>query len=273
LRKFAKPTTVIAGAIIKYAKQLGQIQEIDVANKSDPKETATAIFRDRYPKSKALFLAGSVVRGEATQFSDLDLVVVFEDVDHAWRESFIFGGWPVEAFIHDRQTLRYFFQEIDAKSGCPSLPQMVAESIVIADTDQFAQTLKDEARKVIADGPPRWDEVQINNKRYQITDLLDDIRDPRFPAELTASGARLYELLADFYLRSNDQWSGTGKTIPRRLRAVNSTIADQFETAFTQLFCESSARGVIELSEQILKPFGGKLFEGYRSDAPPMVQA
>jgi hypothetical protein len=243
-----------------------------VGERSDPKETATKIFRERYQDAKAMFLAGSVVRGEATDYSDLDLVVVFERLDHAWRESFTYDRWPVEAFIHDTQTLRYFFEEIDAKSGCPSLPQMVAEGIPIAGRDEFAETLKDEARKVIAQGPPRWDEDQINNKRYQITDLLDDMSDPRSPAELTASGARLYELLADFYLRSNHQWSATGKTIPRRLRAVNSTIADQFETAFTQLFCESSTRAVIELAEQVLKPFGGKLFDGYRSDAPPMLK-
>jgi hypothetical protein len=230
-------------------------------------QAASEIGRNRYQNAIAVFLAGSVIRGQATAFSDLDLVVVFEDLDHAWRESFTHGGWPVEAFVHDLETLKYFFHEMDAKSGCPSLPQMVAEGKVIAGSAEFAGSLKEMARALIAQGPPVWDETQLQTKRYQITDILDDIRDPRSAAELTASGARLYELLADFYLRSNGLWSANGKTIPRRLREVNSAFAERFENAFDELFCRNSAGSVIAMSEEVLQPFGGTLFDGYRLDA------
>ena len=39
-------------------------------------ETAREIQRQRYPEALVVFFAGSFVRGEATAFSDLDLVVV-----------------------------------------------------------------------------------------------------------------------------------------------------------------------------------------------------
>lgn len=59
----------------------------------------------KYSEAKVIFLAGSIVRGEGTPDSDLDLVVVYEHLPNAYRESFYYGGFPVEAFVHDPQTL------------------------------------------------------------------------------------------------------------------------------------------------------------------------
>ena len=78
-----------------------------------------------------IFLAGSIVRGESTPFSDLDLVVIFDKLPAAYRESFYFQGFPIEAFVHDPETLNYFLYEIDRPSGIPSLAQMIVEGIEI----------------------------------------------------------------------------------------------------------------------------------------------
>src|SRR3954468_19644562 len=72
-------------------------------NRADPLTTASAIIARRYEGAAVTFLAGSVVRGEDTDTSDLDLVVVYERIDAAFRDSFIYAGWPVEAFVHDRK--------------------------------------------------------------------------------------------------------------------------------------------------------------------------
>jgi len=66
-----------------------------------------------------LLLAGSIVRGEGTPHSDLDLVVIFDRLPNAYRESFYFGDLPVEAFVHDPETLNYFLFEVDRSSGIP----------------------------------------------------------------------------------------------------------------------------------------------------------
>ena len=62
---------------------------------------AGEIRNQMFPSASAFLLAGSVVRGEATASSALDLVVVFQRVERAKRQSFAFANWPVEAFIHD----------------------------------------------------------------------------------------------------------------------------------------------------------------------------
>ena len=104
--------------------------------------TANAIRRERYADAEVVFLAGSLTRGEGTSMSDLDLVVVFKEIPNAYRESFRFGRWPVEAFVHDPKTLNYFFLQIDRVEGIPSLPAMVSEGLEVPGPSEFSRDLK-----------------------------------------------------------------------------------------------------------------------------------
>ncbi|MEM9804851.1 MAG: nucleotidyltransferase domain-containing protein [Cyanobacteria bacterium P01_D01_bin.56] len=229
---------------------------------------ATKIQQDHYPNADVIFLAGSVIRGEGTATSDLDLVVVFQQLPAAYRESFRFEGWPVEAFVHDPETLRYFFFEADKPTGVPSLPAMVSEGIEIPQPSQLSRELKQLADDVLAAGPPVWDQDAMDRSRYTLTELIDDIRAPRSRAELIATGTQLYDAVADHYLRSRNLWSAKGKTIPRRLQHVSPQFADQFEESFADLFINGETDKLIGLVENMLAPDGGWLFEGYKLVAP-----
>lgn len=233
-----------------------------------PESAAKEILDDRYPNASVMFLAGSLVRGEATRFSDLDLVVIFDKVEKAYRESFYYRGWPVEAFVHDADTLKYFFYEVDKNCGVSSLPQMVLEGKVISAPNELSAELKELAQKIVDAGPPMLDQSELDKRRYHITDLIDDIREPRSRAELMGSGAQLLNVLADFYFRANGKWSASGKTIFRKLAAADVKMQKEFEFAFSELFAEANSVPCIELAEKVLKDKGGFLFDGYRSDAP-----
>ena len=235
----------------------------------DVLDAARAIRAERYPDAQALFAAGSLIRGQGTVHSDLDLVVVYSAVHAAYRESFRFGAFPVEAFVHDAQTLEYLFLQLDRSSGIPALPQMVLEGIEIPESSPLSQSLKARAAAIIEAGPPPLDTESERRRRYGITDLLDDLRDARTGDELLATGARLYEELADYHLRSNGQWSGRGKSIPRALQRASPELCTQFCESFEALFCHRDVDAVIRLTEALLEARGGLLFDGYRSDAPP----
>jgi len=86
-----------------------------------PLVATSEIVAERYGDAAVVFLAGSIMRGEDTDTSDLDLVVVNERIDAAFRESFRYAGWPVEAFVHDPEALRFFFLHVDRPAGCPHL--------------------------------------------------------------------------------------------------------------------------------------------------------
>lgn len=85
----------------------------------------------------------------------------------------------VEAFVHDPATLEYFFESVDRPSGVPSLMQMVIEGIGLPGSSTFSMKLKALAQHYMDMGPPPLTPEQIDRQRYAITDLLDDMRQPR----------------------------------------------------------------------------------------------
>jgi hypothetical protein len=80
----------------------------------------------RFADAEAGFAAGSIFRGEGTTMSDVDLVVLYRCLPNAWRESFVLDGVPVEAFVHDSETLAWFLSSDQAR-GRPALLAMIAE--------------------------------------------------------------------------------------------------------------------------------------------------
>lgn len=231
------------------------------------KKTTETIRKEKFPNAKVIFLAGSFVRGEATSTSDLDLVVVFDQISCAYRESFVYKDWPVEVFVHDPQTLEYFFREVDAPTGIPSLANMVSEAIEIPASSHFSKELKGLANAVLYEGPPKWTETDIRNSRYAITDLIEDMKDPRSKQELCASATVLYSVLANHYFRVRNRWSAKGKSIPRKLKALDPIFAERFLTSFDNTFIKFEVQAVIQLAEDILAPEGGFLFNGFKLEA------
>ena len=229
---------------------------------------AAEIHKTKYPQAKAIFLAGSLIRGEGTSTSDLDLVIVFDSLRCAYRESFAHGKWPVEAFVHDPQTLEYFFRQIDCPTGFPSLPTMVAEGVEVPEANGLTGSLKQLANSVLNEGPPKWTETDLNNSRYAITNLIDDLRDPRSRHEMHATATLLYSALANHYFRSKNIWSANGKAIPGRLHAIDTSFAKKFLESFENVFVNNCSKKVISVAAEILENSGGFLFDGYKQEAP-----
>ncbi|HEU0178494.1 MAG TPA: nucleotidyltransferase domain-containing protein [Blastocatellia bacterium] len=227
------------------------------------------ILDERYPKADVIFLAGSLLRGEGTPYSDLDLIVIFEQLPHAWRESFNFQGYPVEAFVHDPETFNYFINELGRPSGLSAMAYMVAESVEVPCPSEISRSVKRIAADLIAAGPPKLSDEDERKLRYSITNLIDDIRQPRSREELVASGAELYGALANYYFRANGLWSAVNKSIPRKLGKTDPQLYLRFCEGFEELFAGGHSDKVITLAEEILKRHGGFLFDGYKHEASP----
>lgn len=237
--------------------------------RNDPVADAQALLAERHPSAAVSFLAGSVIRGEHTATSDLDIVVVFDRLPNAYRESLVWSEWPVEMFVHDTETLRYFCEEDCQRVGVPSLPAMIIEGIELPRSSDLSRKLKTYASELMKAGPIPWSAREIDDSRYAITDLVEDMKAPRSVEELHACAARLYPLLADHYLRSRQLWSARGKSIPRRLDAVSPTFGAAFREAFRDAFERGATAGLVTLCEEVLAPNGGWLFAGYSIHAPP----
>jgi predicted nucleotidyltransferase len=239
----------------------------EVIARSSPIETAKILLSKKFPDYSVAFVAGSFNRGEETAFSDIDLVVILPKVAQAWRESVFFEGWPVELFIHDEETLKYFFYEVDAKHGIPSLPNMVSEGPAIPTESALSIKLKDLAHDVLNAGPPPLSDDEEKNYRYMISDLLDDLRCPRTKFEGLATVANLHNTLAFFLFRSHRTWAARTKHIPRRMEKVFPELLPRWEESFQAAFA-GEFKSSIDLTEEILDQNGGYLFDGYCRLAP-----
>lgn len=232
---------------------------------------ANGIHLKKYPEAKVIFLAGSIIRGEGTKTSDLDLVVLYENLPNAFRESFYFDDFPVEAFVHDPETLNYFLERERSNAFSP-LMQMILEGIEIPEPCEISDKIKRLARKMKEQKPSRLSDEEIERLRYMITNYIDDIRYPRSKFELTATATFLYSAISDFYFRSNDLWLAKHKSIPRELEKADPEFEERFCLAFEDLFVNGKSEKVIELAKGLLQSSGGFLFDGFKSDAPKLAR-
>lgn len=136
-------------------------------------ERALAVARrcvaNRYAGAAFAYVSGSLIRGEGTAFSDIDLVVVFPSLERAWRESFTEEDFPVEAFVHDPQTLAHYLHQ-DAESGCPVMVNMVATGSFFGPDAEHARLIQTKAAEVLAAGPKPLAGVGYDMLRYQVSD-------------------------------------------------------------------------------------------------------
>ena len=111
-------------------------------SKSDPLQTIQRLIKERYKAAKAVFWAGSVSQNQGTDSSDLDLVIVFESLPHAYREAFIYDGWPIDSFVHDLNTLQYFFEDSRTGNGISGLNYMILNGQLITLSDAHILSCK-----------------------------------------------------------------------------------------------------------------------------------
>jgi hypothetical protein len=228
---------------------------------------AERVLAERFPDADAGFAAGSIIRGQGRALSDLDLVVLYARLPNARRQSFTVDGTPVEAFVHDSGTLRWMLKE-DVAAGKPAMHTMVAEGRIVGPRRAAARRWQARARKVLAAGPPLMAPDELARYRYLITCRLEDLRDPRGPAEMTATGAWLYAVLAELILRGRGAWAATAQWIPRALKAQDPALEAAFTAAFDALFARHDPTPLTAFVEEALQPYGGLLFEGYENQMP-----
>jgi RimJ/RimL family protein N-acetyltransferase len=240
----------------------------DLSSRNDPLPTIQKLIKERYEDAQAVFWAGSVATNQGTDSSDLDLVIVFEKVARAYRKAFIYDGWPIDAFIHDLDTLRYFCGKLEASDGKPALINMTLHGQEILAQSSLSIEAKVIAADALANGPDAWTQAQIDKERFLITDILDDIKSPKNKDEQIISAVHLFEPLLQFYFRAATKWTASGKSLIRLFKQENPELAEEWTTAFEILIQTGDASGIESAVTKILAPHGGYLWDGFRSDAP-----
>ncbi len=229
--------------------------------KQDAVTVAVNYINDSFPTAYCAILGGSVVRGEGTDNSDLDIFVCGDFNEAPYRKSVIYQEWPIEVFVHDKVSYLEFYS-IDALEGRATLPRIISEGRVIKDNGMAAQ-IKDEANQVLLKGPFPWTEKELTIKRYFLTDLLDDFEGCKKREEGIYIAGKLAEVCHEFLLRTNNCWTGHSKWIPRAMKKFNSEEAAALTRALDAYYLKNDKQPLIHYTDRVLAEHGGRLFNGF----------
>jgi hypothetical protein len=238
----------------------------------EPTEVARRVVADRYPHAMCAIAAGSWLRGEATATSDIDLVVVDESGEAPLRESFMAGGWPVEAFVHTRESLLRFFAQ-DAARAAPSLPMMCSEGRILVDRANQAAGIIATAERLVSAGPAPLASQVLEDRRYALTDLLDDFTSCDRSDEGLLLAAAASVAAGNLLLAVRGAWGGHGKWLPRALARYDPALREQLAASLEAYAHQGDKALLITFVEAVLQEAGGRCFDGYRRIAPPHSEA
>lgn len=233
----------------------------------EPIDIARQLVVEQFPAAIAAWLGGSVVRGDASPTSDLDITVLLDGPPAPMRKSLEYGGWPVELFVHTEKSLA-FFADKDQKRRQPTMLRLVGESVVLLDTDGSGARLQQAALAEVAAGPTPLSSEDLDLLRYMVTNLLDDLIGASGD-ERTAICSVLWQDAARLLLTGAGHWSGTGKGLLREVMAYDRSHGTDHARALMEGVRSADDRLVDEV-DRILEPYGGRLFAGFELAADPI---
>jgi hypothetical protein len=222
---------------------------------TDPVADARALVAERFPGAVAAFLGGGVLSARRTATSDLDVVVLIDGPPAPFRESLHWRGWPVELFVHDRESVAVYFGR-DASARKPSLARMIAEGVTLVDGGE-AGAISERARAVLAAGPPAPGPAELEWRRYGLTDLLDDLAGSTDEGETAVICWTVWTQTAQLALLLGGCWFGGGKWLLRELRAADPTLAADMVAAI------GNPERLAVLADRVLERAGGRCFDGF----------
>ena len=246
---------------VGYGKGKQTLGETDMTERLDPIHAAKVFVETNFRHCRGALLAGSVVRGQETATSDLDIVVFDETLMNSYRESLVAFGWPIEVFVYNLTSYKVFFEK-DRKAAKPSMPRMVSEGIILKDTG-IMESIQQEAKALLEAGPEAWSTDTIRTKRYFITDVLDDLRGSVKRQERLFCVNALSDLVSEFILRTERKWIGSSKWVIRSLEAHDPKLAEEFVEVFDEFYRNDHTEPLIAFVDRVLEPCGGRLFEGF----------
>jgi hypothetical protein len=127
-------------------------QDLAVTSPERALALAQRQIEQAFPDAEAAWIGGSLFSGCGTAHSDIDVVVLRPRVDAGSRQVFQAGRMPVEAFVHDDETLRWYL-DTDRQRGRPALLRLVAEGRIVGARLDAAQRWQAWAKAAMAAGP------------------------------------------------------------------------------------------------------------------------
>lgn len=215
----------------------------------------------RYPAAVVAIVAGSTARSERTPTSDIDLLLLGDELFDAEDQTseastHEFEGEIFEVFAYTPAGFDEWADRGIAQHR-PVTVHMLVEGTAIRDDGRLAALRR--RWQTVLDTGPSLSAQESAFRRYVITDVLDDLRDATDSLEQHAEASILFERIAELMLLSEGRWIATGKWLPRRLRNLSSERAELLSTPLLDRDYATFAARV----EDELDRAGGRVQSGF----------
>lgn len=226
------------------------MQHIDVSER---------FIADRFPGAGVAVLAGSTASGNRTRTSDIDLLLIGDDMLATGASSlaatFAFEGEIFEVFAYTSTGFEQWARK-SLNDYRPVIVHMLLEGIPLRGATEL--TALRNTWQPIFDAGPVVSTHDLELRRYVISDLIDDLRDATDPLERHVVASALFERTAELMLLTERRWIGTGKYLPRRLCALSAERADRL----TQPLIAGDLIAFADRAEDELRLAGGRVQAG-----------
>jgi hypothetical protein len=226
-----------------------------------PLDVVKKFAGEHFPQASVVILGGSVIHGDATPTSDLDIVIVDETADTPFRKTFHAYGWKIEAFVLTMATFCDLFA-YSYDNAVPTLQRICAQGVVIVDRGA-AGKLRETAREQLERGPLAWTEEETEAARYEISECLDDLEGSANHPENVYTVCKLAMLVPAFVLRTGGRWVGDGKWMLRSLKQYDAALSREWTDALDGFYRMGEKHRLIRFIDRVLLPYGGRLSEGF----------
>jgi hypothetical protein len=233
----------------------------------DPVDAARAIAEGHHPDARAAFLGGSVITDRRTATSDLDIVVLLHGAPAPYRLSVHERGWPVELLVHTEESW-HAFVEREVRNRKSPLMWMCANGVLLIDRDGVGARVSAHAKSLAAAGPPPMPAEEIDDRRYALTDLLDDLVGCTDPGERLFICTELARRTAELALALNTAWNGGGKWLARRLDATAPGLSTRLHNGVQHALAGQTS-SLVTAVDEVLDQAGGRLWASYRRSGTP----
>lgn len=214
----------------------------------------------QFPNASIAVIGGSTGRGERTRTSDIDLLLIGDDLLPGGAASTAltveFGHEIFEVFAYTPAGFDDWAQRGIAEHR-PVIVHMLVEGMRVRGDAEY-ERLRAEWAERLEEGPS-VDPHQLEVLRYVITDVLDDLRDASDPLEKQVIAGILFGRTAELMLLTAGKWIGTGKYLPRRLR----DLPEERVGALSAPYLRGDFTEMADAAERELVAAGGRLQSGF----------
>ena len=204
-----------------------------------------------------IYVTGSVLRGQGSPTSDLDIFVVH---DNPWRQRVQrrFGGVPVEMFFNPPEQVRLTFEK-ERTGRRPYAAHMIATGFPAYESEAAA-ALRQEALTMLGAGPKALDGHETNRAKYACVTLLEDGQDvaDTDPAASLLLLARAVDAAVRFRYALAGRWEPRDKELVRGLAEVDpelQRLVEAFAAACDPYERSEAARRIVERCAGVTESF------------------